>query len=106
MTNDVIGVHDAFFGDYPLVEDCGSLIGGSARRDDWDGRLAIRYLPCSTRDVEVFRCWHDHAEMSMLASTEWRSDLAEVAVKAVARFNVMFLVCQFADAAEKFLVKK
>ena len=41
----------------------------------------------------------------MLASTEWGSDLAEVAVKAVARFNVM-LVSRFADAAGKFLVKK
>ena len=41
----------------------------------------------------------------MLASTEWRSDLAEVVVKAVARFDVM-LVCWFADAAGKFLVEK
>ena len=105
MASDVIGIHDAFFSDYPLVEDCGSLIGGSTRRDEWDGRLARQYLPCSTGNVEVFRCWHDHAEITMLASTEWRSDLAEVAVKAVARFDVM-LVCRFADAAGKFLVEK
>ena len=54
MASDVIGVHDEFFGDYPMVEDCGSLIGGSTSRDDWDDRLARRYLPCLTGDVEVF----------------------------------------------------
>ena len=41
----------------------------------------------------------------MLASTEWGSDLAEVALKAVARLDVM-LVFRFSDAAGKFLVKK
>ena len=105
MASDVIGVHDAFFGDDPLIEDCGALIGGSASRDDWDSRLARRYLPSATGDVEVFRYWHDHTEMTILASTKRRSDLAEVAVNAVARFYVM-LVCRFPDAAGKFLVKK
>ena len=41
----------------------------------------------------------------MLASSKWRSDLTEVAVKAVARFDVM-LVRRFADAVGKFLVEK
>ena len=105
MVSEVIGVHDAFFGDDPLVEDCRSLIGGRASRYDWDGRLARRYLPCTTRDVEIFRCGHDHTEMTMLASTEWGSDLAEVAVKAVARFDVM-LIRWFAYTAGKFVVEK
>ena len=41
----------------------------------------------------------------MLVSIELRSDLAEVAVQAVACFDVM-PVCQFSDAARKFLVEK
>ena len=51
MASDMIGVHDAFFDDYPLVEDCGSLIGGSSSRDDWDGlsnrpsQLSLMALP-------------------------------------------------------------
>ena len=81
MVSEVIGVHDAFFGDDPLVEYCRPLIGGSASRDERDGQLARRYLPCTTGDVEIFRCGHDHTEMNMLASTEWGSYLAEVAVK-------------------------
>ena len=105
MASDVIGVHDAFFDDDPLVEDFRSLIGDRAIRDDWDGRLARRYLPRSTGDVEVFRCGHDHTKMTMLASAEWGSDLAEVAVKAVARFDVM-VVRRFANAAGTFLVEK
>ena len=67
--------------------------------------MARQYLPCSTGEVEVFSFWHDHAEMTMLASTEWRCDLAEVAVKAVACFDVIF-VCRLSDAAGKFLVEK
>ena len=105
MASDVIGVHDAFFGDDPLVEDFRSLIGGSASRDDWDGRLARRYLPCTTGDVEIFRCGHDHTKMTMLASTECGSDLAEVAVKAVARFDAM-LIQWCAYTSGKILVEK
>ena len=41
----------------------------------------------------------------MLASIEWGSDLAEVAVMAVARFNIM-LIPWFAYTAGKFLVDK
>ena len=105
MASDVIGVHDSFFGDDPLVEDCRSLIGGSASRDNWDGWLARRYFSCTTGDVEIFRCVHDHTEMTILASAEWGSDLAEVAVKAVACFDVM-LIRWFAYTAGKFLVQK
>ena len=105
MASDVIGVHDAFFGDDPLVEDCRSLIGGSACRDDWDGWLSRRYLPCSTGDVDLFCCGHGHTEMTMMASPEWGSDLVEVAVKAVARFDVM-LVRRFVDTVGKFLIEK
>ena len=43
--------------------------------------------------------------MTMLASTEWGSDLAEVAVKAVARFNVM-LIQWFAYTTGTILVEK
>ena len=101
----MIVVHNSFFSDAPLIEVCGALIGGSASRDGWDGRLARRNFPCATGNVEVFRGWNDRSEMTMLASTEWRSDLAEVVVQAVACFNVM-LVCRFAYAAGKFLVEK
>ena len=41
----------------------------------------------------------------MLASTKWESDLAEVAVKAVARFDLMFIPW-FAYIAGNFLVEK
>ena len=50
----MVGVHDPFLGDTPLVEDSGALIGGSCSRDDWDGHLAGRDLPSATGDVEVF----------------------------------------------------
>ena len=105
MTSDVVGVHYPFLGDTPLVEDCGALVGGSSSRDDWDGQLARRNLPSATGDVEVFRCWHDHSEMTILASFEWRSDLTEVAVEAVPCFDVV-LVCRLADAAGEFLVEE
>ena len=41
----------------------------------------------------------------MLASTEWQSDLTEVAVEAVACLDVV-LVCRLSDAAGEFLVEK
>ena len=41
----------------------------------------------------------------MLDSTEWRSDLTEIAVEAVPCLDVV-LVGQLADAAWKFLVEK
>ena len=55
MASDVVGVHDPFLGDTPLVEDSGALVGGSTRKDDWDGRLAEWDLPSVAVDVEVFR---------------------------------------------------
>ena len=105
VASDVVGIHDAFLGDAPLIEYCGALIRGRSSRDDWDSRLARRNLPSATGDVEVFRCWYDHSEMTMLASTEWRSDLTEVVVEAVPFFDVV-LVCRIADAAGKFLAEK
>ena len=105
MASDVVGVHDPFLGDTPLVEDSGALVGGSTRRDDWDGRLARRDLPSVTGDVEVFRCWHYESEMTMLAATERRCDLTEVAVEAVPCLDVV-LVGRLADAAWDFLVEK
>ena len=40
MASDVVGVHNPFLGDTPLVEYIGALVGGSTRRYDWDGQLA------------------------------------------------------------------
>ena len=98
MASDVVGVHDPFLGDTPLVEDSGALVGGSTRRDDWDGRLDRRDLPSIAGDVEVFRCWNYESEMTMLAATERRCDLTEVAVEAFQCLNVV-LVGRLADAA-------
>ena len=69
MASDMVGVHDTFLSDTPLVEDSGALVGGSTSRDDWYGRLARRDLPSATGDVEVFRCWNYESEMTMLAAT-------------------------------------
>ena len=70
MASDVVDVHDPFLSDTALVEDSGALVGGSTRKDDWDGRLARRDLPSTTGDVEVFRCWHYESKITMLAATE------------------------------------
>ena len=32
VASELVGVHDAFLGDAPLIEDCGALIGGSSSR--------------------------------------------------------------------------
>ena len=100
MAGGVVGVHDSFLGDTPLVEDSGALIGGSSIRDDWDGRLTRRDLPIAAGNVEVFRCWHYHSEMTMLASTEWRGDLTEVAIEAIPCLDVV-LIGLITDAAWK-----
>ena len=105
MASDVVDVHDPFLSDTALVEDSGALIGGSSIRDDWDVRLARRDLPIAAGDVEVFRCWHYHSEMTMLASTERRGDLTEAVVEAVPCLDVV-LVGRLTDAAWKFLVEK
>ena len=105
MASDVVGVHDPFLSDTPLVEDSGALIGGSTRRDDWDVRLAGWDLPSDAGDVEVFRCWHYESEMTVLVSSERRCDLTEVAVEADTCFNVV-LVGRLANAAWEFLVEK
>ena len=98
MSIDVVGVHDPFLGDTPLVEDSGALVGGSTRRGDWDGRLAGRDLPSVAGDVEVFRCWHYESEMTVLDASERRCDLTEVAVEAFPCLDVV-LVGRLADAA-------
>ena len=105
MASDVVGVHDPFLGDTPLVDDSGALVGGISRRDDWDGRLARQDLPSATGDVEVLCCWHYHSEMTVLAASERRCDLTEVAVEAVPCLNVV-LAGRLADAAWDFLVEK
>ena len=105
MASDVVGVHDSFLGDTPLVEDSGALVGGSTRWDDWDGRLAGRDLPSVSGNVEVFRCWNYESEMTVLAASERRCDLTEVAVEAVPCLNVVF-IGRLADAAWDFLVEK
>ena len=105
MASDVVGVHDPFLGDTPLVEDSGALVGGSTRRDDWDGRLSGWDLPSVAGDVEVFRYWHCESKMTVLAASEQRCDLTEVAVEAVPCLDVV-LVGWLADAAWEFLVEK
>ena len=105
VASDVVGVHDSFLDDTPLVEDSGELVRSTTRRDDWDGRLARRDLPSVAGDVEVFCCWHYESEMTMLAATKRRCDLAEVAVEAVPCLDVV-LLGRLADAAWEFLVEK
>ena len=105
VASDVVGVHDPFLGDTPLVEDSGALVVGSTRRDDWGGRLAGWDLPSISGDVELFRCWHYESEMTVLAASERRCDLKEVAVEAVPCLNVG-LVGRLANAAWEFLVEK
>ena len=101
----MVGVHYPFLGDTPLVEDSGALVGGSTRRDDWDGRLARRDLPSVAGDIKILRCWHYESEMSVLDASERRCDLTEVAVEAVPCLNVV-LVGRLADVAWEFLVEK
>ena len=105
MASDVVGVHDPFLSDTPLVEDSGALVGGSTRRDNWDSRLAGRDLPSVAGDFKILRCWHYESEMSVLAASEQRCDLTEVAVEAVPCLDVV-LVGRLADAAWEFLVEK
>ena len=105
MASDVIGVHDPFLGDTPLVEDSGALVGGSTRRDDWDGRLAGWDWPSVASEVEGFRCWNYESKMTALAASERRCDLTEVAVEAVPCLNGV-LIGRLANAAWEFLVKK
>ena len=105
VASDVVGVHDPFLGDTPLVEDSGALIGGISSRDEWDGRLARRDLPSATGNIEVFHCWHYHLEMTILASTEQRCDLMEFAVEVVTCLDVV-LVDRLADAVWKFFFEK
>ena len=77
----MVDVHNPFLGDTPPVEDSGAMVGGITRRDDRDGRLARRDLPSATGNVEVFHCWHCESEMTVLAASERRCDLTEVAVE-------------------------